>query len=83
MLDNQFNFDVKGENDAYILLSNKYNWDGYLIAIGSHANAKSFLRDGKQGTDEQLVDTPNILSAKEWKRFWISYTFQANSLTIA
>ena len=74
---------MKGEKDAFILLSNRFNWDGYLIAIGSSANTQSFLRDGKQGTDEQLANTPNYLSATEWRRFWISYTFQTNSVTIA
>ena len=67
---------MKGEKDAFILLSNRFNWDGYLIGIGISANTQSFLREGKQqGGDEQLVDTPNYLSATEWRRFWI--TFQA------
>ena len=74
---------MKGGKDAFILLSNCHNCNGYLIAIGSHANYKSFLRDGKQSDDEQLVDTPNVLSATEWRTFWITYTFQANSVTIA
>ena len=75
---------MKGEKDAFILLSPLFNWDGYLIAIGSSANTQSFLREGKQqGGDEQLANTPNMLSATEWRRFWISYTFQEEFVTIA
>ena len=73
---------MKGEKGAFILLSNCQNCDGYLIGIGISANTQSFLSEDKQRTDEQLVNTPNMLSATEWRRFWISYTFQTNSVTI-
>ena len=74
---------MKGGKDAFILLSNCHNCNGYLIGIGISANSQSFLSEDKQRTGEQLLNTPNYLSATEWSTFWISYTYQANSVTIA
>ena len=84
LLDTKFNFGVKGKSDAHILFSNCPNCDGYEIVIGGWGNTQSALREGKQKKDtQQKVSTPNILSEAEWRRFWITYTVQGNTVTIA
>jgi len=63
---------VKGPSDAHILLTDG-DGDGYEIVIGAHNNMKSVIRENKleKEKEKDLIDTPNILSSTEWRRFWI------------
>jgi len=63
-------FEVKGTNDAHILLSPCSDCDGYEIVIGGWNNTRSAIRDGKQKSKGEIgKNTPNILSAEEFRQF--------------
>ena len=67
-----FEFKVKGDSGARILLSNCENCHGYEIVIGGWDNSQSAIRDGKQKeTNQFLTSTPNILSQTEFRQFWV------------
>ena len=67
-----FEFEVKGDSGANILLSNCENCHGYEIIIGGWNNLKSAIRDGKQKeTNQFLTSTPSIISQTEFRQFWI------------
>ena len=67
-------FEVKAKTDAHILLSQCPECDGYEIVIGGWNNTKSAIRDGKQKENKVFIETPNILSATEFRQFWIHIT---------
>ena len=64
-------FEVKAKTDAHILLSPCPECDGYEIVIGGWNNTKSAIRDGKQKENKVFIETPNILSATEFREYWI------------
>ena len=84
--DCRFEFGVKGETDAHVLLSSCRNCDGYEIVIGGWSNTKSAIRDGKQKTSGQLlVNTPNILgglSSTTYSKFWIDVNYSGSGKII-
>jgi len=68
-------FAVKGDRDANIMFCPCYGCDGYRVLIGGWDNQKSFIRDNEDdGNLQTLVDTPNILSTTEYRRFIINFT---------
>ena len=71
---------MKGKTDAHILYANCPTCDGYEIVIGGWGNTHSALRERKQKQDtQQKVSTPNFLSEREWRSFWISYVEEDNN----
>ena len=45
----------------------------YFSDIGSFQNTLSIIRDAKHGSFLTSVSTPGIMSALEYRRFWVSY----------
>ncbi|XP_019624711.1 PREDICTED: uncharacterized protein LOC109470271 [Branchiostoma belcheri] len=73
-----FSFEVKAASDAHIALSeSNANEDGmYEIVIGTMMNRMSAIRQFKhEGLPDIRITqrTPDILSANEYHKFWISY----------
>ncbi|XP_035665519.1 doublecortin domain-containing protein 1-like [Branchiostoma floridae] len=73
-----FSFEVKAASDAHIALSeSNANEDGmYEIVIGTMMNRMSAIRQFKhEGLPDIRITqrTPDILSATEYHKFWISY----------
>ncbi|WAR17325.1 CPMD8-like protein [Mya arenaria] len=72
----QILFETKGKNDAHILLQNepeKYLSDVYEVVLGLNSNTESHLRLLQQGTVLCSLKTPDILTAKEYRPFWITW----------
>merc|ERR550539_1709923 len=66
--------DVKGDRDANIKFSSCDGCDGYRVLIGGWANQKSFIRDNEDdGNLQTLVDSPDILSTTDYRRFIINF----------
>ena len=57
--------------------------DVYEVVIGGWGNTKSAIRRGNQGRELASAETPSIISADEWRGFWISTRMtEENSLEI-
>ena len=69
-------FKVKAESDVHLQLS-RYQGitsiDTYEIVIGGYNNSKSAVRDSVQGGNECEKETAGILSATEFRYFWVSW----------
>ena len=67
-------FQVKGSTDAFVLLSSCKECDGYEIIIGGWLNTQSVIRQSKRVPlpGYSVQGTPDILSASEYRKFWIS-----------
>ena len=65
-------FQVKGLTDAVVLFSACDGCDGYEIVIGGWTNTQSVIRQSKQSINKIIQNTPDILSATEYREFWIS-----------
>ncbi|XP_019613501.1 PREDICTED: thyroid peroxidase-like [Branchiostoma belcheri] len=70
----RFTFQVSAYKAAHIGLSpeNHDVTNMYEIVIGGWSNTKSAIRLGKQGETRALVSTPGIISATEYRTFWIN-----------
>ncbi|XP_078684912.1 uncharacterized protein LOC144918226 isoform X1 [Branchiostoma floridae x Branchiostoma belcheri] len=70
----RFTFQVSAYKAAFIGLSpeNHDVTDMYEIVIGLWSNTKSAIRRGKRGENHALVSTPGIISATEYRTFWIN-----------
>ncbi|XP_078615386.1 interleukin-1 receptor accessory protein-like 1 [Branchiostoma floridae x Branchiostoma japonicum] len=68
-----FSFEVRASRDVRIALSNQNapTPDMFEIVIGGEWNARSLVR--KQGSLLMMVATQDILSPKEWRRFWVTF----------
>ncbi|CAH1240119.1 CPAMD8 [Branchiostoma lanceolatum] len=68
-----FSFEVRASRDVRIALSNQKapTPDMFEIVIGGEWNARSLVR--KQGSLLMVVATQDILSPKEWRRFWVTF----------
>ncbi|XP_066300036.1 MAM and LDL-receptor class A domain-containing protein 1-like [Branchiostoma lanceolatum] len=71
----RFYFSAMGNNDIHIALSaqNQDLDDMYEIVIGGWGNTQSVIRRSKQGTNQDTAATPGILSATEYRKFWITH----------
>ena len=69
-------FSVKGKNDAHIGLvkGNKEKKDMYEIVIGGWGNQQSVIRNQHQGPNKVVLKTPEIISAHEWRSFWLTFS---------
>ena len=74
ILEKLLKFQVKGSNDAHVLFSACDGCDGYEIVIGGWGNTQSVIRQSKQVPHPgySVQNTPDILSATEYREFWIS-----------
>ena len=72
ILEKLLKFQVKGSNDAHVLFSACDGCDGYEIVIGGWTNTQSVIRQSKQSINKIIQNTPDILSATEYREFWIS-----------
>ena len=69
-------FQVKAGNDAHIgLAASVGNTDSrvYEVVIGGNNNTQSFIRRSPQANNEVLAETKDILSANEYRTFWIRW----------
>ena len=72
----QIQFNVKGCNDAHIILSNtlrETSSNVYEIVIGSNANTLSDIRKGRYGEVVVQKSTPNIMNCDQMGLFWVSW----------
>lgn len=69
-------FSVKGKNDAHIGLvqGNKEQKDMYEIVIGGWGDQQSVIRNQHQGPNKVTLKTPDIISAHEWRSFWLTFS---------
>merc|ERR1712115_763665 len=67
--------EVKGDRDANIMFTPCSGCQGYRVLLGGWDNQlgwASFIRDNEHdGKDQTLVQTPDILSTTEFRRFYI------------
>lgn len=66
-------FDVKCRNDAHVALLSSSSVDHPMIEvfIGGWRNQKSAIRFNQTKPDKAIVETPDIVSEEEYRRFWI------------
>lgn len=69
-------FRIRASNDAHLALSSiEGETDPMLeVFIGGWKNTKSVIRKNRSKPDVAESDTPDILSASEYKEFWIRWT---------
>lgn len=69
-------FRVRAPNDAHLILSGEPNETFPVIEvfIGGWGNTKSVIRYNKMKPDVAEIGTPNILSANDFRGFWIRVT---------
>ncbi|CAH1259009.1 PKDREJ [Branchiostoma lanceolatum] len=69
-------FSVKANSDAHIALSSEGATlnDMYEIVIGGWSNTQSVIRRSPDGNIEATASTPGIVSANEFRDFWVSWT---------
>jgi len=79
---NTLTFDVKCKNDAHIALLSSNAVDSPMIEIfiGGWANTKSVIRFNQTKPEKAEVDTPDIVSDEEYRRFWV--TFKKNVIEV-
>ena len=74
---NHIIFRIKAASDAHILLTDEVNdyTKGYELIIGGWDNSQSAIKipPHSGGTIVIEVPTPDILSANEWRTFWVTY----------
>ncbi|XP_017886266.1 uncharacterized protein LOC108628686 isoform X2 [Ceratina calcarata] len=71
----QLQFRIKAPHDAHIALTTGPH-EGetmYEVFIGGWSNSKSVIRKNRTKPDVAEVDTPGILSADEFRGFWIRW----------
>ncbi|KAL0279187.1 UNVERIFIED_CONTAM: hypothetical protein PYX00_000797 [Menopon gallinae] len=70
-----FNFAVRAPNDAHIALTKgpEESDPMYEVFLGGWSNSKSVIRKNRTKPDVAEVETPDILSAGEFRRFWIKW----------
>lgn len=61
--------EVEACKDAHFLLSTGLSsWDkGYEVALGTHMNNYSVIREDIYGTNKVTAETPGILSCDEYR----------------
>lgn len=71
----QFQFKVRAAHDAHLALVNGPSDAEPLIEvfIGGWSNSKSVIRKNKQQPEKAENSTPDILSAGEYRGFWIRW----------
>lgn len=71
----QLQFRVKTANDAHVALTTgpAEGEPMYEVFIGGWSNAKSVIRKNKTKPEAAEVETPGILSADEFRGFWIRW----------
>lgn len=71
----QFQFKVRAANDAHLALVNvPVEAEPLLeVMIGGWGNSKSVIRKNKQQPEKAEAATPSILSAGEFRGFWIRW----------
>lgn len=69
-------FRVKAANDAHIALTTSESESNPMLEIflGGWGNAKSVIRKNRSKPDVVEEPTPGILSAGEFRGFWIRWT---------
>ncbi|XP_060583963.1 neurogenic locus notch homolog protein 2-like [Ruditapes philippinarum] len=68
-------FQVKGRNDAHVLLQNdrnNYRTNVIEIVIGGWGNSQSVIRNSQQGTN-RVSYSGSVLSSSSYRWFWISW----------
>ncbi|XP_060593777.1 fibropellin-1-like, partial [Ruditapes philippinarum] len=68
-------FQVKGRNDAHVLLQNdrnNYRTNVIEIVIGGWGNSQSVIRNSQQGTN-RVRYSGSVLSSSTYRWFWISW----------
>lgn len=71
-------FSVQCENDAHIVLNEipgMTQYNAYEVALGIEQNTVSVIMRNRGGPDIRRENTPNILSADEFRHFWISWDY--------
>merc|ERR550525_1233546 len=75
ILSNGIQFRVKASNDAHIGLFPDWSIDTsvpfYEIVLSGWGNTKSVIRRGSQQSPKVTVSTVGLLSAAEFRTFWI------------
>ncbi|XP_012524783.1 uncharacterized protein LOC105830158 isoform X2 [Monomorium pharaonis] len=71
----QIQFRVKAPNDAHIALTTgpQEGEPMYEVFIGGWSNSKSVVRKNRSRPDVAETETPGILSADEYRGFWIRW----------
>lgn len=77
-----FSFKVRAPNDAHIALTSSPVEENpmYEVFLGGWGNTKSVIRKDRQKPDVVEQATPDILSANEYRGFWIRW--YDNSITV-
>lgn len=78
----QLQFRIRAPNDAHVALTTGPH-EGepmYEVFIGGWSNSKSVIRKNRTKPDVAEVDTPGILSADEFRGFWIRWNDGAISV---
>jgi len=77
-------FNIKGTNDANILLSNSYSTNDaiYEIVLGAYGNTRAVLRRNTQ--QEIFVDEypKGLLDRNEYRNFWVSINEDRQSVSM-
>lgn len=71
-----FSFKVRAAHDCHVALTNGpvQEQDPMVeVFIGGWSNAKSVIRKNRNKPEKAEVDTPNALSAGEFRGFWIRW----------
>lgn len=68
---NGINFEIKAPGNAGIGLASKPIKCDYMVAIGHNHN--TWIRKMTPRITKEIVETPNILSSQEYRRFWLSW----------
>ncbi|XP_076234199.1 uncharacterized protein LOC143179071 isoform X3 [Calliopsis andreniformis] len=72
----QIQFRIKAANDAHIALTTgpQEGEPMYEVFIGGWSNSKSVIRKNRTKPEVAEVETPGILSADEYRGFWIRWS---------
>ena len=68
-------FAVQGKNDAILALSDSMDnpVESYEVVIGGYGNRRSVIRSAIQRSPKVFAETPKIMSADQFREFWISW----------
>jgi len=73
-----FSFSVKARSEVHIILTKDYNTKQQYEIVLQKGQGQSFISKNKEPINLVTTTTTGILSATEFKHFWISWKGQSN-----